>query len=122
MKLWHQNTERHNWIRYTFEVERGLLQRKKEKFFITGLPTFWKFDTCFSFLRNKLQEQCFTGEITGEITVRRCSAKKVLLEFSPNSLEITCAKDYFVIKLQAESLRPNFIEKESLTQVFTEPL
>ena len=33
--------------------------------------------------------------------VRRCSVKKVLLEISQNSQENTCARDSFLIKLQA---------------------
>ena len=49
--------------------------------------------------------------------VQRCSVKKVFLEISQNSLENTCARDSFLIKLQAEAC--NFIKKESLAQVFS---
>ena len=46
-----------------------------------------------------------------EAIVRRCSVKKMFLEISRNSLENTCAKDSFLIKLQA----CNFIKKEFLS-------
>ena len=36
-----------------------------------------------------------------EAVVQRCSVKKVLLEISQNSQESTCARVFFVIKLQA---------------------
>ena len=52
-----------------------------------------------------------------EAVARRCSVKKVFLEISQNSQENTCARDYFLIKLQAKAW--NFIKKESLTQVFS---
>ena len=42
--------------------------------------------------------------------------KKVFLEISQNSHENTCARDSFLIKLQALS---NFIKKEPLAQVFS---
>ena len=41
---------------------------------------------------------------------RRCSEKKVFLEISQNLQENTCARDYFLIKLQA------FLLKKSLRQ------
>ena len=44
----------------------------------------------------------------------RCSLKKVFLEISQNSQENICARDYFLIKLQAY-----FIKKESVAQVFS---
>ena len=49
-----------------------------------------------------------------EAVVLRCSVKKVLLEISQNSQENTCARDSFLINLHL-----NFIEKESLAQVFS---
>ena len=42
-----------------------------------------------------------------EAVVRRCSVKKVFLEISQNSQENACARDSFLIKLQA-----NFIKNE----------
>ena len=42
------------------------------------------------------------------------SVKKVFLEMSPNSQENTCARDSFLVKLQAY-----FFKKESLAQVFS---
>ena len=52
-----------------------------------------------------------------EVVVRRCSIKKVFLETSQNSQENSCARNYFLIKLQAKAW--NFIKKESLTQMFS---
>ena len=59
---------------------------------------------------------------------RRCSVKKVYLEISQNSLESTCARvsfliklqssASFLIKLQASASACNFIKKETLAQVF----
>ena len=49
--------------------------------------------------------------------VRRCSVKKVFLEISQNSQENTCARDSFFNKVP--DLRPAFIKKESLPQVFS---
>ena len=46
---------------------------------------------------------------------RKWSIKKVFLEISQNSQEITGARDSFLIKLQAY----NFIKNESLAQVFS---
>ena len=43
--------------------------------------------------------------------------KKVFLEISQNSQESTCARVSFLIKLKAQAC--NFIEKETLTQVFS---
>ena len=43
--------------------------------------------------------------------------KKVFLEISQNSQENTCARDSFLIKLQAEAC--NFIKKKTLAQVFS---
>ena len=42
-----------------------------------------------------------------EPDARRCSIKKLFLEISQNSQENTCARDYFLINLQA----CNFIKK-----------
>ena len=46
-------------------------------------------------------------------STQRCSVKKVFLQISQNSQENTCARVYFLIKLQA----CNFIEKETLAQM-----
>ena len=43
--------------------------------------------------------------------------QKVLLKDSSNLLEITSARDSFLIKLQAEAC--NFIKKDTLVQVFS---
>ena len=40
---------------------------------------------------------------------KRCSVKKVFLEISENSKENTCAKDSFLIKLQAWRLCENVV-------------
>ena len=40
-----------------------------------------------------------------EAAVQRCSVKKVSLEISQNSQENTCARVYFLIKLQAWGLQ-----------------
>ena len=42
--------------------------------------------------------------IYAEEVSRRCSVKKVFLEISQNSLENTCARVYFLIKLQGLQL------------------
>ena len=52
-----------------------------------------------------------------ETFFQRCSAKKMFLEISQNSQESTCARVSFLIKLKAQAC--NFIEKETLTQVFS---
>ena len=52
-----------------------------------------------------------------EAVVRRCFVKKVFLKIPQNSQENTCARDSFLIKLQA--LACNFIKKETLAQVFS---
>ena len=51
-----------------------------------------------------------------EAVAQRCSIKKVLLKILQNSQENTCARASFLIKLQAEAC--NFIEKETLAQVY----
>ena len=38
-----------------------------------------------------------------ETVVQRCSVKKVYLEISQNSQEITCARASFLIKLQVQA-------------------
>ena len=48
---------------------------------------------------------------------QRCSMKKGILEILQNSQENNCARVFFLIKLQAQTC--NFIEKETLTQVFS---
>ena len=62
----------------------------------------------------------FTGKITTSITQnksshRRCYLKKVFLEVSQNSQQKTCARNSFLIKLQATC---NFIKKETLALKF----
>ena len=52
-----------------------------------------------------------------EAVVRKCSVKTAFLEILQNSQENTCARDYFLIKLQAEAC--NFNKKETLAQVFS---
>ena len=52
-----------------------------------------------------------------EAVVQWCSVKKVFLGIPQNSLENTCARVSFLIKLQASGL--NFIKKETLAQVFS---
>ena len=47
----------------------------------------------------------------------RCSIKKVFLEMSQNSLENTCVRVSFLIRLQTKTC--NFIKKETLAQVFS---
>ena len=52
-----------------------------------------------------------------EALARKCSIKNVFLEISQNPTENTCARVSLLIKLQAEAC--NFIEKETLAQVFS---
>ena len=52
-----------------------------------------------------------------EAVAQRHSVKKVLLEIWQNSLENTCSRVSFLIKLQNEAC--NFIKKETLAQVFS---
>ena len=52
---------------------------------------------------------------------RGCSVKKVFLEISQNSQENPCAKDHFLIKLQALGLRPaTLFKRVSGTGTFCE--
>ena len=55
----------------------------------------------------------FLHKWSSEAVAQRCSVKKVFLQISQNSQENTCARVYFLIKLQA----CNFIEKETLAQM-----
>ena len=41
--------------------------------------------------------------VFAEVVARRCSVRKVFLEISQNSQENTCARDSFLIKLQANT-------------------
>ena len=41
-----------------------------------------------------------------EAVTQRCSVEKVFLEISQNSQENTCARVFFLIKLQASGLQP----------------
>ena len=45
---------------------------------------------------------------------QRCSLKKLFLEISQNPQENTCARDSFLIKLQASGLRPANLLKKRL--------
>ena len=55
-----------------------------------------------------------------EIAVWSCSVKKVFSEISQNLMENTCARVFFLIKLQASHLHAcSFIKKETLAQVFS---
>ena len=56
--------------------------------------------------------------LCSEAVAQRCSVKKVFLEISQNSQENTCARVSFLIKFQAKTTACNFIEKETLAQVF----
>ena len=58
-------------------------------------------------LKNKVEK--------AEAVARTWSVKKVFLEISQNSQENTCVRVSFLIKLQA----CNFIEKQTLEQVFS---
>ena len=52
-----------------------------------------------------------------EEATRGVLQERVFLEIPQNSQENTCARVYFLIKLQAWAC--NFIKKETLTQVFS---
>ena len=52
-----------------------------------------------------------------EAVAQRCSIKEVFLKVSQNSLENTCARVSFLLKLQTETC--NFIKKEILAQVLS---
>ena len=52
-----------------------------------------------------------------EVVPRRCSLKKLILKFTQNLRENTCATVSFSIKLQISA--GNFIKKETLTRVFS---
>ena len=55
-------------------------------------------------------------DVNSRSSHRRCSIKVDNLKISQNSLENTCVRVSFLIKLQA--LTCNFIKKEALAQVF----
>ena len=67
----------------------------------------WKF-------HNIYREIPVLDSLSNEAVVQRCSVKGVFLKISQNSQENICAGVSFLIKLQAS----NFIEKETLAQVF----
>ena len=46
----------------------------------------------------------FINLLSPEAVAQRCSVEKVFLEISQNSQENTCARVYFLIKLQALGL------------------
>ena len=52
-----------------------------------------------------------------EAVVRKYSVKKMFLEISQNSKEITCARHSFLNKFAG--LKPATLSKESLAQVFS---
>ena len=63
-----------------------------------------------------MYEKCITFIYT-EAVAQRCSVKKMFWNISQNSLEKTCARVSFLIKLQAEVC--NFIKKGTLAQVYS---
>ena len=71
-------------------------------------------DLLKKFIENNLEKVNF---LKFRSSHQRCSVKKGVLRNFKNFQEKTCARDYFLIKLQA--LAFNFIKKESLTQVFS---
>ena len=52
-----------------------------------------------------------------ETVAQRCTIKKLFLEISQNSQENTCARVYFLMKLQTQACK--FIEKEALAQLLS---
>ena len=56
----------------------------------------------------------FLEKIKTEVVSQKCSVKQMFLEILQNSLENTCARVSFLIKLQA----CNFTKNETLAQVF----
>ena len=68
-------------------------------------------------LMNTIQKFNLRSITTVEAVNWRCSVKKVFLEISQHSQKNTCARIYFLMKLQASAC--NFIKKETLAQVFS---
>ena len=68
-------------------------------------------DICFVFckMRKVFKKKKLMGLVEKEwcleAVVQSCSVKKVFIEISQNSQENTCARDSFLIKLQAEGLQ-----------------
>ena len=112
-KLWHRCFPV-NFMKFlkTFFFHRTppVAASKSSKMLILILLLEGKFERIIKNRKN----DCFEKS---EVVVRRCSVKKMFLEISQNSQENTCVRDSFLIKLQA--LACNFIEKESLAQVFS---
>ena len=52
-------------------------------------------------LRSSILSRLVNCEATPEAVTQRCSVKKVLLEISQNSQENSCARVFYLIKLQA---------------------
>ena len=73
---------------------------RKKKFKEKGYVASFTLGLSFSCLRGR---SFFCAKVNSSIeaVVRRCSVKKVFLEISQNSQENTCARDSFLIKLQA---------------------
>ena len=74
----------------------------------------------FATKKDSLDPFRFSWILRAEAVARRCSVKKEFLEILQNSQENTCARVTFLIKLQTSAC--NFIEKETLAQVFSSEL
>ena len=74
----------------------------------TGLSLNEIYSNAFPELKNiKLEnaENLLIGHTTGITTSQSCSVKKVLFKILQNSQQSTCARVYFLIKLQASGLQ-----------------
>ena len=69
----------------------------------------------FTLVNNLNPAELFSYFHTCISSHQRCSIKKVFLKILPNSQENTCARAFFLIKLQA----CYFIKKETLTLVLS---
>ena len=69
----------------------------------TACSEFEEKTYCRSFLSQTRPVYLFPN-LPAEALIRRCSGKKVFLEISQNSQENTCARDPFLIKLQAKAI------------------
>ena len=56
-------------------------------------------------MQHTMVAQMVQNSVSLKEVIQRCSAKKVFLEISPNLQENTCARDSFLIKLQAPGLQ-----------------
>ena len=66
----------------------------------------WSFSECET-TKIKLAKTIKNGFLSknAEAVARRCSVKKVFLEIWQNSQESNCARDSFLIKLQASGMQ-----------------